>query len=239
MVRVQTENSEEAGDFSATLCPWSPQYVWLPPSEAELPCNPEQLQTFLSDESLLMGDVTNLLLTPRPRPDSPGQVLTLNNNKPYEPKDPEDRFLYRSAEHLLQVRSLGCRIIPEREVVIQSIVSGFTARVLVYGKTYIEKKLPLAPFHLDPFLYEMKALYKLRGCEGIGYISFKDCTPCRTYHVLEIRGSTRKSPCLSVQRDTFQDDVGQPQPSCLGLQCWKAAAEAGERQRALATAEVI
>jgi serine/threonine protein kinase len=168
MIRVTTAAKQQHKNFAdeaLTMQKWYSQYLWVSPTQLALPCSTSQLMAYISCEGALADDVTNLTL----RADQTTKLVELceDENKPYEPEDACYKSTYRSAEYLLDAQSLGCRIILEREVIIQDIVSGFTARVLIDGRECIEKKLPLAPVHLNPFLYEMKALYLLRHCPGI------------------------------------------------------------------------
>lgn len=173
LVRVQIDdcigNGTDTGRPYKSQEPalWDPQYLWKPPTQTDLPCNLSELQNlWKDDEDTMTADIVNVRLVKQPGDANHG-CLVSNDYKPYEPSNSESQSLYRSAEYLLDVRSLGCRIILEEEVITTDIISGFTAKVWVEQRFRIEKKLPLAPFHLNPFLYEMKALYQLRGCNGI------------------------------------------------------------------------
>jgi hypothetical protein len=164
MIRVSSLDDDEEASSSVTVGSWDPKYFWTSPSESQLPCAIEEFERFRIEDGGFSADVTNLSLQ---RDQSGRATLAWNDNKPYEPDDTNSRSAYRSAKYLMEVEDLGCDIIQEREIIVQEQISGFTTQVLYRGQTCVQKKLPLAPFHLNPFLYEMQALYKLRGCEGI------------------------------------------------------------------------
>jgi serine/threonine protein kinase len=169
MIRITVaaaKQREDRGTMPFAKKDWtSLQYLWASPTLLTLPCSVSHLSAYIADKESLAEDVTNLTL----RLNDQTQLLELckDDSKPYEPEDVSYKSTYRSAEYLMNAQSLGCRIILEREVVIKEIVSGFTATVLINGQACVEKKLPLATVHLEPFLYELKALYMLRHCPSV------------------------------------------------------------------------
>jgi serine/threonine protein kinase len=166
MIRVSSADLDEneATDSPNDKEIWDPKYFWNPPSESQLPCTIEEFERFRIEGGGFSADVTNLTVV---RDESGRATLAWNHNKPYEPEDTNLRSAYRSAKYLMDVEDLGCDVIQERDIIVQEQISGLTTQVLHRGQTCVQKKLPLAPVHLKPFLYEMQALYKLQGCEGI------------------------------------------------------------------------
>lgn len=170
MIRI-TKVQSEAGQppahaISHTDGKWDPQYVWQPPSKLTLPCLVGQLREYFSEQTELAQDVMNLRI--EFDKESEESKLIYNDDTPYIPDGPNISTLNRSAQYLMKLKTWGgCKIFQEREVVTQEIISGFRAKVKVGGRTCVEKKFPLAPFHLEPWVYDMKALHRLSGCVGI------------------------------------------------------------------------
>jgi serine/threonine protein kinase len=164
MIRITSMTEDLVVDEKKLQEKWTPQYMWVPPIVLNLPCNTQLIEEYCAENNIMSADVVNLRLQHQ---EGGSSALVKSESKPYEPEGMEMGALYRSAQFLMDVQDLGCPIIPEREIIVHEILSGFTTKVVFEGKICIEKKLPLAPFHLEPFLYEMKALYQLRECPGI------------------------------------------------------------------------
>ncbi|EED20735.1 Protein kinase domain-containing protein [Talaromyces stipitatus ATCC 10500] len=64
------------------------------------------------------------------------------------------------------VRHLGSRLIPERDLMFNSHLSGFVYKVQLDGKAYIKKEIP-GPDTVDEFLYEINALHALYGSQSV------------------------------------------------------------------------
>ncbi|KXS94831.1 hypothetical protein AC578_3656 [Pseudocercospora eumusae] len=165
MIRITEADEQQEPDCSSSS-PWKPRYIWKSPVHSHLPCQPEAIATFLSDETSRIEDVVNLRLSRRSDSVTSNEEVELSrsDDRPYE-DDSHDSL--RSARELLNVKHLQPRRISEEEVVVLETVSGFTTLVRIDGKKCIKKALPIAPFHLEPFKYELKALILLRGQPGI------------------------------------------------------------------------
>ncbi|OKL57145.1 hypothetical protein UA08_07459 [Talaromyces atroroseus] len=64
------------------------------------------------------------------------------------------------------IRHLGCRLIPEYDLIFDSHLSGFVYKVQLDGRAYIKKEIP-GPDTVDEFLYEINALHALYGSKSV------------------------------------------------------------------------
>ena len=110
MIRITYTEDEGGAHLKETLshASWNPQYLWTSPTQLQLPCPVPRLEEIISDEAHRDHDVINLSVNSR-QPSATDPVMA-NESRPYQPDLEMPPTSYRSANYLMDVEDLGCRV---------------------------------------------------------------------------------------------------------------------------------